>query len=432
MTPQKTDVLVIGGGPAGTTFATLMAKKGWAVTLLEKDTHPRFHIGESLLPMNLPIFERLDVLDEIRQMGVVKRGADFTLGNSGVAHQTFRFDMALGNSPGYSFEVRRSDFDALLFSRCRESGVDARQRVRVSAVGENVNNHRLVEAVGPSGEKLSWRARYVVDASGRDTFLASNKGWKKRNPKHATAAIFGHFRGVARRPDADAGNISVYWFNQGWVWMIPLPNDIMSIGMVCYPQHMKTRQGSLDEFLWQTLEGIDEARERLAAAEPVVKAQATGNYSYAARAAIGPGFVLIGDAFAFIDPVFSSGVFLAMSSAERAIALAEAWLRGEKLRYRIECSTYKRHLRQGLSTFSWFIYRFTSPVMCDLLSNPRNVFQVAQAVMSMLAGDVHSRTTIRWRLLVFKVIYYSSCLGHWRGMRTWLKQRQDGVGLGPA
>jgi len=432
MTPQKTDVLVIGGGPAGTTFATLMAKNGWAVTLLEKDTHPRFHIGESLLPMNLPIFERMDVLDEIGQIGIVKRGADFTLGNSGMAPQTFRFDMALGDSPGYSFEVRRSDFDALLFSKCKDSGVDARERVKVSAMGEIQDEYRLVEAVGPSGEKLSWRARYVVDASGRDTFMASNKGWKKRNPKHATAAIFGHFRGVSRRPADNAGNISVYWFNHGWVWMIPLPNDVMSIGMVCYPQHLKTRQGSLDQFLWQTLQGIGEARERLAGAEPVLEAQATGNYSYAARQAIGPGYVLIGDAFAFIDPVFSSGVYLAMSSAERAVILAESWLRGQKIRYRIESFAFKRRLNRGLSTFSWFIYRFTSPVMCDLLSNPRNVFQVAQAVMSMLAGDVYSKSTIRWRLLVFKVIYYSSCLRQWRGMRMWLKRRQDGIGLGPA
>lgn len=429
MSVQETDVLVIGGGPAGSTFSTLMAKRGWRVTLLEKTAHPRFHIGESLLPMNVPIFERLGVLGEIEAIGIVKRGADFTLSKAGTEHKTFHFNMALGSSPGHAFEVRRSEFDALLFRNSERFGVDAREQTCVKEVCRQPDGSHIVEASSANGEELRWRTRFLVDASGRDAFVARSKGWKKRNSKHASAAVFGHFRGVSRRPSEDAGNISIYWFEHGWVWMIPLPDDVMSIGAVCYPQYLKSRRGSLDEFLWETLEGIEEAKPRLKEAEPVMPAQATGNYSYAAKRPIGPGFMLIGDAFAFIDPVFSSGVYLAMSSAEHATHVAEAWLTDQKLRYRYESLIYQRRLRRGLAAFSWFIYRFTSPAMSQLLNNPRNVFKVVQAVISMLAGDVYSNPAVRRRLLVFKAIYYKACLSHWRSVRATRRRRQAGVGL---
>jgi len=429
MTTTRTDVLVIGGGPAGTTFATLMAQRGWDVTLLEMGQHPRFHIGESLLPMNVPIFERLGVLEKIREIGVVKRGADFTLGNSESEYKTFHFDQALGESPDHAFEVRRSDFDALLFSNCRARGVTARENVRVTNVEERPDGLKRIEARSGSGESLQWDARYVVDASGRDTLLASSLGWKERNRKHASAAIFTHFRGVSRRPSDDAGNISIYWFEHGWIWMIPLPDNVMSVGVVSYPQYLKTREGSLDEFLGKTLDGIAEIRYRLRGAEAILPAQATGNYSYYARRSVGRGFMLVGDAYAFIDPVFSSGVYLAMSSAERAIPVAEAWLCGDRLRYFRERKAYQRHLKRGISTFSWFIYRFTTPAMSQLISNPKDLMKVVQAVISMLAGDVYSNASVRRRLVIFKAMYYKACLSNWRGARASWRARRAGIGM---
>lgn len=399
------------------------------MTLLEKGQHPRFHIGESLLPMNVPIFERLGVLEKIREIGVVKRGADFTLVNSGTEYKTFHFDQALGESPDYAFEVRRSDFDALLFSNCRAKGVDARENVRVMKVEDCPGGWKRIDARSGSGESLQWTARYVVDASGRDTVLASKLGWKARNRKHASAAVFTHFRGVSRRPADNAGNISIYWFEHGWIWMIPLPDNVMSVGVVAYPQYLKTREGSLDEFLGKTLDRMEETRERLSGAVAILPAQATGNYSYCARRSVGPGFMLVGDAYAFIDPVFSSGVYLAMSSAERAIPVAEAWLRGDRLRYFRERKAYERHLRRGISAFSWFIYRFTTPAMSQLLNNPSNVMKVMQAVISMLAGDVYSNATVRRRLSIFKAFYYIACLYNWRGVRAARRTRRAGIGM---
>ena len=409
-----TDVLVIGGGPAGSTFGNLAAQRGWQVVLLEKDEHPRFHIGESLLPMNLPIFEKLGVLDQVRGIGVPKLGADFTIANSDSEYQTFYFAKALGHSPDHAFEVRRSEFDKLLFEGCREAGVEAHENTRVTAVERLTNGNHRVMATAPDGKQLCWETKFLVDASGRDTFMSRSCGWKRRNPKHASAAVFAHFRDVERRPGADQGNISIYWFKHGWIWLIPLRDNIMSVGAVCYPEHIRTRSGSLDTFLMETLSGVAEIRARMSAAEPVTQAQATGNYSYMSSRMSGPGYLMIGDAYAFIDPVFSSGVYLAMSSAASGVDVADAWLSGSSLRYRVACRRHERMMERGLAAFSWFIYRFTTPAMRFLMSNPRNSFRVVEGVISMLAGDVFSNPAVRRRLVVFKAIYSIAWLFNWR------------------
>jgi flavin-dependent dehydrogenase len=423
MVTNKFDVLVIGGGPAGTTFGSLMKMRGWNVALLEKDRHPRFHIGESLLPMNLPILERLGVLDRVKAIGVPKLGADFTVANSGAPHQTFHFREALGDSPPHAFEVRRSEFDHVLLENSRQLGVHVREGMCVTAVERDSTGQFLVEARDESGEFHRWESRFLLDASGRDTFFAKANGWKHRNPRHASAAVFSHFKGVQRRPGEDAGNISIYWFEHGWIWMIPLRDGAMSIGAVSLPEHLKTRRGSLDEFLLDTLHGLQEIRERMQGAELLMPAQATGNYTYLSSQMSGPGYLIVGDAFAFIDPVFSSGVYLAMDSAERGTLVAEAWLQGSRYAFWQASRQYRKETRRAISTFSWFIYRFTSPAMSFLMSNPRNVLKVVQAVISMLAGDVYANPEVRRRLVVFKTIYSISWLLRWRESLKFRKLR---------
>ena len=398
-------MLVIGGGPAGSTFGTFMSQRGRQVTLLEKDHHPRFHIGESLLPMNLPIMERMGVLDKIRAIGVPKMGADFSIAGAGEEYNTFHFSRALGDSPDHAYEVRRSEFDQVLFEHCRSSGVDAREGMRVTSVTAHKDGRHLVSAVDETGGEHRWDAAFLVDASGRDTFLSSRNGWKTKNRRHASAAVFAHFGGVRRRPGSDQGNISIYWFDQGWIWMIPLRDDVMSIGAVCRPDYLKTRNCELDEFLERTLKNVPEVRDRIEDAKPLVAAQATGNYSYLSKRMHGPGFLMIGDAYAFIDPVFSSGVYLAMSSAERAVEVAEAWLSKDRRAWLRAARRYEADTQRGLGYFSWFIYRFMTPPMRDLMSNPRNMFQVVQGVISMLAGDVFDNRTVRLRLWLFRLIY---------------------------
>lgn len=405
MNSKKTDVLIIGGGPAGSTFGTFMRMRGYPVILLEKERHPRFHIGESLLPMNLPIMERMGVLEKVQGIGIPKLGADFSVAGSGNNYQTFEFSHALGDSPDHAFEVRRSEFDKVLFEHCKSIGVETREGMCVTHVNQLKNSAHRVVANDSDGNEHAWETKFLVDASGRETFLSSRNKWKKRNPRHASAAVFSHFRGVRRRPGKNQGNISIYWFDHGWIWMIPLQEDVMSIGAVCRPDYLKARETSLDEFLLQTLAGVVEVKTRMDSAEAILPAHATGNYSYLSDRMSGPGYVLIGDAYAFIDPVFSSGVYLAMNSAEQAVNVAVAWLSGDKRAYTREVTKYEAHIKKGLGSFSWFIYRFTTPAMRNLMSNPRNVFQVVQGVISLLAGDVFTNRKIRRRLWVFRSIY---------------------------
>jgi flavin-dependent dehydrogenase len=409
--PQECDVAVVGGGPAGCTAATLLVRRGWTVRLFEKDRHPRFHIGESLLPMNLPIFERLGVLEDVHRIGVVKRGADFPAPTP-EGYNVFRFDRALGDSGSHAYQVRRDEFDALLFDHANASGVHAVEGHRVSSVSFDAESVTL-EGESEGGSRFRCRARYLVDASGRDTLLGNQLRIKRRSPRHQSAALFAHFRGVDRRTGADEGNVSIYRLEQGWVWLIPLPEGITSIGAVCWPDYLKQRRTNNRDFLLQTLHSIPALRERMKHAEIVGNLHATGNYSYSCDRMSGPRWIMAGDSYAFVDPVFSSGVFLAMHAAEQAAGVVDGALR-DPARERSLQRRYAKEVRHGLGTMSWFIHRFTSPAMRKLFADPRNVLQVEQAMISMLSGDVYRDNGVLWRLRVFKTIYWITALGNLR------------------
>ena len=268
----------------------------------------------------------------------------------------------------------------------------------------NGRSHRVVVR-GPTGDEMVWTCGYLIDASGRDTLLASQEKWKTRNPRHASAAMFTHFKGAKTRDGKHSGNISIYWFDGGWVWMIPLPNDVMSVGTVCHADYFKQRKSTQEEFFMETLERCPGAWERVQDAERIMAVQATGNYSYLSRDNIGDGFALIGDAYAFIDPVFSSGVYLAMSSASGIVDVAECWLREDSAGYRKSAGRYQKRINRGISTIAWFIYRFMTPGIVKLFHKGGGTLKVEQAVTSMLAGDIYCNFSIRWRLLFFRLVY---------------------------
>ena len=402
------DVLVIGGGPGGSTTATLLARKGWSVALVEKDRHPRFHIGESLLPMNMPIFEELGVLQKLNDIGIKKLGADFPAANER-GYNVFRFERMLNRAWGYAFQVKREELDKMLFAHAAESGVRAFEDAKVSQLSFHEGGATAEVAFKASTVK-SIRARYVVDATGRDTFLGGKLGLKRKHRKHQSAALFAHFRGVQRRPGEDAGNISIYRFVDGWVWLIPLRGEITSVGAVCSPEYLKQRAGGNHEFLLQTLRAIPGLSERLEQAEVVGNLHATGNYSYSCRRMTGPGWLMVGDAYAFLDPIFSTGVYLAMYSGQLAASVIDQSLRNPGAEKSLQ-RRYTRDVKRGLSSLTWFIHRFMSPAMRYLFANPRNVFRVEEAMISMLAGDVFRNRGVRWRLRIFKGLYFITSLG---------------------
>ncbi|MEZ5651647.1 MAG: NAD(P)/FAD-dependent oxidoreductase [Burkholderiaceae bacterium] len=421
------DIAVIGGGPVGSTAAALLAEKGYRVSLFEMAEHPRFHIGESLLPMNLPILERLGVIDRVREIGLIKHGAEFNAFDPKTdrwRRQTFRFARALDCRYPYAYEVRRSEFDTLLFENALGKGVRAICPAQVTNVAFTAPARVRLDYKTARGTQ-SLQARYVVDATGRSALLSRRLGLREKNPHHQSSAIFGHFAGVERRDGDDEGNISIYWFEHGWFWLIPLRDGTMSVGAVCWPEYLRSRQGSTEDFLWQTIRMNPGVADRMRAAHCLGEVRATGNFSYTSSRMWGPDFLLLGDAFAFVDPVFSSGVYLGMSGAEQAVEVIDRVLREPGLRDR-ECARFERRMRAAIGEMCWFIYRFTSPSMRQLFMHPRNHWQIEAAVISLLAGDIYDNPAVKRRLRMFRVIYYLRAATMLPGMsRAWLRRRRN-------
>jgi flavin-dependent dehydrogenase len=419
------DVAVIGGGPAGSTAAALLAERGYSVALLEKARHPRFHIGESLLPANLPLFERLGVAEQVRAIGMRKWGAEFV---SPWHDWTSRlqFAEAWDKSQPFAYQVRRSEFDEILFRNAARRGALAMEGCRVREVeflGAGGGAQLLVRR--DDGGEERWRARFVLDASGRDTFLGNRFKAKRRNPKHNSAAIYAHFRRAQRNEGSREGDISIFWFAHGWFWFIPLADGATSVGAVVWPYYMKSRAKPVNEFLMDTIALCPLLAERLADAERVSEAEATGNYSYACDRTHGPGYLLLGDAYTFIDPVFSSGVMLAMNSAFVGVEAVDACLRRPAQAPRA-LARFDRLVRRGPREFSWFIYRVTNPTMQTLFMGPSNRLRMKEAVLSLLAGDVFGKRPFAASLLAFKAVFYLVSFAHlMRSIRAWRRRRDN-------
>jgi flavin-dependent dehydrogenase len=400
------DVLVIGGGPAGSAAATVLAERGHRVALLEKARHPRFHIGESLLPANLPLFERLGVAEEIRSIGMQKWGAEFVSPWHGRG-ETFQFADGWNKSLPFAYQVRRSQFDAILIRRAAHQGAQVIEGCRVQDVeflpgGEGARIH----AEHDDGRTESLQARFVVDASGRDTFFGNRLHAKHRNRRHNSSAMYAHFKGARRYSEAKrAGNISIYWFEHGWLWFIPLADGATSVGAVVWPYYAKSRTVPVREFFLSTIAMCAPLAERLESAEIVSEVEATGNYSYACDRSYGDNFLLVGDAYAFIDPMFSSGVMLAMISGIAGAETLDTCLR-KPAGAAAALKQFDRLMRHGPREYSWFIYRVTNPTMRDLFMGPRNVLRMKEALLALLAGDIYGNTPIWPSLRAFKVLYY--------------------------
>ncbi|WGF86692.1 FAD-dependent oxidoreductase [Marinivivus vitaminiproducens] len=403
------DVLVIGGGPAGSTAAAMLAERGRDVVLLEKDAHPRFHIGESLLPANLAIFEKLGVRDAVHAMGVFKPGAEFVSDDTG-KRVAFPFALAPDKTYTHSYQVKRAELDAVLFENAVRKGARARQRTRVVDVNTRADaggaGRSLVTARTEDGSVRLYAPRFLLDASGRDTFMAGRLRSKNANKNNNTAAVYAHFTGVEARTADTKGYISVHLAEDGWFWMIPLQGGIMSVGFVGTQAAFKQRQGAGKEaFLEHRLRSSPTVAGRMKGAERISEVTSTGNYSYRATTACGDNHFLIGDAFAFIDPVFSSGVLLAMTGGDLGADVADRWL-DDPVRGRAAARRAERRLCRAMDHLGWLIYRINDPILRDMMMNPSNRFGMRDGIIGMLAGNL-DRT---WRgvlpELAFKTAYH--------------------------
>ena len=327
-------ILVLGGGPAGSAAATLLARQGWEVVLLERERFPREHVGESLLPASIPILETLGVIEEVQVAGFTpKYGATMVWGRD-AAPWSWHFRETNERYP-HAYQVWRPRFDQILLENSRRAGVDVREGWRALDVrfdGERAAAVRCRPEHG--GAEQTIEASWVVDATGQAGLIGRRLGLRESDEFFRNLAVYSYMRGARRLDGIDAGNIFIEAFEHGWSWAIPLPDDIMSVGVVVDAAWGAERlaEQSAEQFLEAQLASAAHTRGMLESAQRIEAARVVRDWSYVSQRLVGDGYILVGDAACFIDPLFSSGVHLALSSAVLAAAYVTSALRTPEMR----------------------------------------------------------------------------------------------------
>jgi flavin-dependent dehydrogenase len=388
------DVAIIGGGPGGSSVATHLARGGLRVGLFEREVFPRFKVGESLVPATMLLLERLGALEPVAQGGFqIKYGATFHDQDTGLGH-SFYFLRGMP-WPNWTYNVPRAEFDAILLGHAKAQGVQVHQPASVAGAAFDAEGVTL--DVEQEGRRVSRRARFLVDASGREGFVAGRLGRRERVPNLGKVALFAHYRGADRFPGVEEGNIRIYLFECGWFWWIPFSNDVTSVGAVLHARAVREHRGTPEQLFEAMVHQCRQVHEHLRAAERVTPVYSAANFAYTNSPIVGDRFLCVGDAIAFIDPIFSGGVFIAMRSAELA---AESILAAFATnRFSARCfGAYERRVWQGVRPFFKFIHKYYEPAFMDLFLRPKDVLGMVPAVLNVLSGGSFIRMPLRVRL----------------------------------
>jgi flavin-dependent dehydrogenase len=413
MTPKIYDVVVIGGGPGGSSVATHLARGGLSVGLFEREVFPRFKVGESLVPATMLLLERLGVQESVAKSGFqVKYGATFLDQETGNGH-SFYFLQGMP-WPNWTYNVPRAEFDTILLEHARKQGVHVHQPAAVTDVIFDADGVTVEVASG--GERMSYRARFLVDASGRDGFLAGRHGRRQRVANLGKVAVFAHYRGADRFPGQEEGNVRVYLFEGGWFWWIPLANDMTSIGAVIHARVARAHAGTPEALLDSMIRDCRAVHEHMRGAERVTPIYRAANFAYTNAPIVGDRFVAIGDAVAFVDPIFSSGVFISMRTAELAAeAIREAFADDRFTARRF--AAYERRVWRGVAPFFKFIHKYYEPAFLDLFLRPKNNFGMVTAVLNVLSGGSFIRMPLRVRFAL-SLLFGITRINTWARRRT--------------
>jgi flavin-dependent dehydrogenase len=327
-----TDVVVVGGGPAGSTVSTLLAQRGVKVRLYERETFPRFHIGESLIPETYWVIKRLNMLDKMKASPFVKKYSVQFVNAAGKESAPFYFHDNKPHECSQTWQVIRSEFDTMMLDNAREHGVEVVQPGRVLEVLFEGDRAVGVRAQDTDGQEHILHAKVVVDASGQSTMLQNRFKLRLWDPVLNKGAIWTYWRGAYRDSGRDEGATLVIQTTnrKGWWWYIPQHDDTVSVGVVGPFDYLFKGRGSHEQVYEEEVATCPALQRRLVGAERATGYFATKDYSYRSKQVAGDGWVLVGDAFGFLDPLYSSGVLLALKSGELAAdAIADGLAKGD-------------------------------------------------------------------------------------------------------
>ena len=385
MSDELYDVAIIGGGPAGSTAATILAHAGRRVIVLERETFP---------PFSTATFDRLGVREEMDRRFMPKYGGEIVAG-CGSREARFYFKDGFRAQHERAYQVTRSEFDELLLKNSRASGAEVREGTAVQKISLGEDRVRLETSAG------AIEARYLIDCSGRQTLLGQQLQLKKSYDHLQKFSIFAHYENVERPEGINGTLIRMVRAVDSWFWMIPLTPTRMSVGLVMDTAKFRALKLSPEEVLEKFLAEQPLVSERMKDSERVTPIYSAGDYSYRNTRLYGDRWLLAGDAAGFIDPVFSSGVYMAVMSGEKAAdTLDEVLLHPERKRKLLK--SYERSINSVMKLYLRFVNAwYSGKEFMEVFLNPTEILQLAPAVNALLAGNATQSFAVRWRMWLF-------------------------------
>ncbi len=358
---DKYDVAVIGGGPGGATLATFLARAGHRCVVFEQSKFPRYHIGESLIPHTHGIFERLGFLPQLRASAFpVKHSVRFVSDN-GKESVPFYFSETIPGERARTWQVERSQFDQMMLDLARANGVEVHEQVGIDHVLFEDGRAAGVQIVPADGSRVDVKAKVVVDASGRACVIGRQLGLRSPLPELRKASAWGYFRGGRRLPGIDAGETTMFLIpGSGWFWYIPLPDDIVSVGIVADPEYIFSESEDMETAFTREVARCAPLADRLSASQRVGPVRGSRHLAYLNRQTCGDGWVMIGDARAFLDPIYSSGLYLALGSAELAARCIDDALKNQDVSA-ARLGAFEPALWKGVDVVRRLIHAFYDP-----------------------------------------------------------------------
>jgi flavin-dependent dehydrogenase len=388
------DVIIVGGGPGGSVCAAKLAERGRRVLVLEREVFPRFHLGESLLPQSMPVLESLGIMPELRDRFIQKYGARFHFDETS-QKERYVFANAFDQRWDHAFQVPRDDFDDVLLRNAERRGAEVRHEWTVKRIRFEGDRAVGVDAASPSGEVHAIDARMVVDATGRDALLAGDRRNKVRIDRLDKSAFYTHYVKTKRQEGIQEGDIDIVVFPDGWFWFIPFKDGRTSVGAVVSSAWVKANHASdATTMLGHAIAQSKAATELLEGAEVLWPARAAADYSYRVKETFGHGWLMVGDAGGFIDPLFSSGVHIAMKASVGAAALIDEGLTKNDLGADL-FSDWAAEVKLGTDTFVDAVQAFYSGGLIKYLFAEKKHTFLRRSITSLLAGDVYSPDA-RW------------------------------------